>query len=91
MKKYHLTKEKQKHYIERFKQPLHEDKLALIIVCDMLRTGFDALREQVMYLGKPLKKHYILRVIARTSRIYNEKTYDLPSTITACPSTSSRH
>jgi type I site-specific restriction-modification system R (restriction) subunit len=42
LKKYHLTKEKQKHYIERFRKPLHEDRLAFIIVCDMLRTGVDA-------------------------------------------------
>ncbi|KPC97238.1 Type-1 restriction enzyme R protein [Geobacillus sp. BCO2] len=77
MKKYHLTKEQQKHYIERFKKPLHEDKLAFIIVCDMLLTGFDAPIEQVMYLDKPLKEHNLLQAIARTNRTYDKKTYGL--------------
>ncbi|WJQ05506.1 type I restriction endonuclease subunit R (plasmid) [Geobacillus stearothermophilus] len=77
LKKYHLTKEQQKHYIERFKKPLHEDKLAFIIVCDMLLTGFDAPIEQVMYLDKPLKEHNLLQAIARTNRTYDKKTYGL--------------
>jgi type I restriction enzyme, R subunit len=77
LKKYHLAKEQQKHYIERFKKPLCEDKLALIVVYDMLRTGLNAPAEQVMYLGKPLKENYMLQVIARTNRTYDKKTYDL--------------
>jgi type I restriction enzyme, R subunit len=77
LKKYHLTKEQQKQYIERFKKPLHEDKLAFIIVCDMLLTGFDAPIEQVMYLDKPLKEHNLLQAIARTNRTYDKKTYGL--------------
>jgi type I restriction enzyme R subunit len=43
----------------------------------MLRTGFNTPAEQVMYLGKPLKEHYMLQVIARTNRTYDKKTYDL--------------
>ncbi|KRF31953.1 type I restriction endonuclease subunit R [Paenibacillus sp. Soil787] len=77
LKQFHLTKDQQKQYIERFKKPLSEDKLAFIIVCDMLLTGFDAPIEQVMYLDKPLKEHNLLQAIARVNRTYDKKDYGL--------------
>ncbi|WP_429699427.1 type I restriction endonuclease subunit R [Alteribacter keqinensis] len=77
MKNFHLKPEDEKKYIERFKKPLTEDKLAFIIVCDKLLTGFDAPIEQVMYLDKPLKEHTLLQAIARTNRTYNKKDYGL--------------
>ncbi|MBA4496400.1 type I restriction endonuclease subunit R [Paenactinomyces guangxiensis] len=77
LKKFHLSKEQQKHYIERFKKPLSEDALAFIIVCDMLLTGFDAPVEQVMYLDKPLKEHNLLQAIARVNRTCDQKDYGL--------------
>jgi type I restriction enzyme R subunit len=75
IKKFHLSEQQQKQYIERFKNP--DDKLQFIIVCDMLLTGFDAPIEQVMYLDKPLREHNLLQAIARVNRTYDGKTYGL--------------
>lgn len=78
MRKYHISKEEEKNLIARFKKPMDEDKLAMLIVCDKLLTGFDAPIEQVMYLDKPLKEHNLLQAIARTNRKYDaNKTYGL--------------
>ncbi|CAM3831185.1 type I restriction endonuclease subunit R [Paenibacillus lactis] len=77
LKKHHISKDEEKSIIARFKKPLSEDKLAFIIVCDKLLTGFDAPIEQVMYLDKPLKEHNLLQAIARTNRTYEKKDYGL--------------
>ncbi|MBT2719200.1 type I restriction endonuclease subunit R [Bacillus sp. ISL-57] len=78
LRDHHITKEQEKSLIERFKKPFSEDKLAMIIVCDKLLTGFDAPVEQVMYLDKPLREHNLLQAIARTNRRYDDnKTYGL--------------
>ncbi|MFQ6087527.1 MAG: type I restriction endonuclease subunit R [Candidatus Methanofastidiosia archaeon] len=47
-----------------------EDYPKILIVTDMLLTGFDAPILQVMYLDKPLKEHRLLQAIARTNRPY---------------------
>lgn len=47
-------------------------KAEIIIVCDMLLTGFDAPIVQTMYLDKELKNHTLLQAIARVNRPYNE-------------------
>ena len=44
------------------------DPLSILVVCDMLLTGFDAPVEQVMYLDCPLKEHTLLQAIARVNR-----------------------
>jgi type I restriction enzyme R subunit len=44
----------------------------IIIVCDMLLTGFDAPIVQTMYLDKGLRNHTLLQAIARVNRPYNE-------------------
>ncbi len=78
LRDYHITKEQEKSLIERFKRPFSEDKLAMLIVCDKLLTGFDAPVEQVMYLDKPIREHNLLQAIARTNRRYDDnKTYGL--------------
>lgn len=76
----HLTKwamsdDERKAAIERFKKP--SDPLAILVVCDMLITGFDAPVEQVMYLDSPLKEHTLLQAIARVNRKADKKTYGL--------------
>mgnify|MGYP001001736914 FL=1 len=66
----------QKHEVQiaRFKRPLvtddseKQDGLAILIVVDMLITGFDAPVEQVMYLDKRLVEHNLLQAIARVNR-----------------------
>lgn len=42
----------------------------ILIVTDMLLTGYDAEILQTMYLDKPLKEHRLLQAIARTNRPY---------------------
>jgi type I restriction enzyme R subunit len=73
--RWHLRKEEQDRYIERFKD--NKDPLQILIVCDMLLTGFDAPVEQVMYLDTPLREHNLLQAIARTNRTADGKTYGL--------------
>ena len=74
--RWHLRKDEQDRLIERFKDP--DDPLAILVVCDMLLTGFDAPVEQVMYLDAPLREHTLLQAIARVNRpCGDEKTYGL--------------
>ena len=74
--RWHLRKDEQDRFIERFKD--RDDPLAILVVCDMLLTGFDAPIEQVMYLDAPLKEHTLLQAIARVNRPHgDEKTYGL--------------
>ena len=57
----------------------------MLVVVDMLLTGFDAPVEQVLYLDKPLRDHGLLQAIARVNRRFShrqngvetEKTYGL--------------
>ena len=56
-----------KEIIERFKE---EEYPKILIVTEMLLTGFDAPILQTMYLDKPLKEHRLLQAIARTNRPY---------------------
>jgi type I restriction enzyme R subunit len=63
-----------KRLIADFKNPEHP--LKLLIVTDMLLTGFDAPIEQVMFLDKPLRGAKLLQAIMRTNRPYPEKKKD---------------
>lgn len=58
-----------KEIIDKFKD---EENPKILIVTDMLLTGFDAPILQTMYLDKPLKEHRLLQAIARTNRPYND-------------------
>ncbi len=57
----------------------------ILVVVDMLLTGFDAPVEQVLYLDRPMKEHGLLQAIARVNRRFSnrrdgvetEKTYGL--------------
>lgn len=71
LKKYNTTKAEREKIIEKFKDP--NSSLKLLLVCDMLLTGFDAQIEQAMYLDKPLRDHNLLQAIARTNRYYPNK------------------
>lgn len=73
--KHATTKQEQARLIDRFLDP--EDPLSLLVVCDMLLTGFDAPIEQVMYLDKPLREHTLLQAIARVNRNADGKKYGL--------------
>jgi type I restriction enzyme R subunit len=58
-----------KELVEKFKE---EQLPKILIVTDMLLTGFDAPILQTMYLDKPLKEHRLLQAIARTNRPFND-------------------
>ena len=76
LSQWHLSKDEQDQLIERFKN--RNDGLSILVVCDMLLTGFDAPAEQVMYLDAPLKEHTLLQAIARVNRPYGDvKTFGL--------------
>ncbi|MFI9253702.1 type I restriction endonuclease subunit R [Streptomyces sp. NPDC053069] len=57
--------------IEGFKSP--SSPVKVLIVCDMLLTGFDAPIEQVMFLDKPLRGAKLLQAVMRTNRPYPGK------------------
>jgi type I restriction enzyme R subunit len=48
--------------------------LKIIIVCDMLLTGFDAPSLATMYLYKPLRDHGLMQAISRVNRVFAGKT-----------------
>ncbi len=77
MKPYKLTSDQEATLIDRFKQPLGADPLAILVVCDKLITGFDAPVEQVLYLDDGLREHTLLQAIARVNRPAPGKTYGL--------------
>lgn len=68
------SKSDQDKILDRFKKEIEKDRLCIIIVKDMLLTGFDAKIEDVMYLDRPLKEHSLLQAIARVNRTY-DKSY----------------
>jgi type I restriction enzyme R subunit len=71
----HKSEEQRKDLIARYLKK--DDPLSILVVCDMLLTGFDAPIEQVMYLDAPLKEHTLLQAIARVNRTAEGKTYGL--------------
>ena len=76
--KAHADKSKHERSIKSFKLPFDgEDEgvtgdMGIVIVRDMLLTGFDAPVEQVMYLDKVIVAHNLLQAIARVNRIGGE-------------------
>ena len=56
-----------KDIIDKFKD---DEYPKILIVTDMLLTGFDVPKLEVMYLDKPLKEHRLLQAVARTNRPY---------------------
>jgi type I restriction enzyme R subunit len=71
LEKYNTSKSQREKIIDKFKDP--KSNLKMLLVCDMLLTGFDAFIEQAMYLDKPLRDHNLLQAIARTNRVYPNK------------------
>ena len=48
------------------------NNVKVLIVCNMLLTGFDAPIVQTMYLDSPLRDHNLLQAIARTNRPWDD-------------------
>lgn len=70
--KYGNQEKYEKAIINSFKK---QDEPEIIIVVDKLLTGFDAPRNQVLYLTRNLKEHTLLQAIARVNRLYPGKDY----------------
>ena len=72
-----------KRIIKQFKKRITEvenklgNNLKVLIVCNMLLTGFDAPIEQTMYLDSPLRDHNLLQAVARTNRPYDDSVTKL--------------
>jgi type I restriction enzyme R subunit len=72
-------KAKQEDRIARFKRKLaiekteKTDPLSILIVNNMLLTGFDAPVEQVMYLDRKIVAHDLLQAVARVNRTSGQK------------------
>jgi type I restriction enzyme R subunit len=61
------------HIINQFK---HGDDPEIIIVVSKLLTGFDAPRNTVLYLTRPMKEHNLLQAIARVNRVLDSDSDD---------------
>ena len=72
MDKYGNQEKYEKSVINSFKK---QDEPEIIIVVDKLLTGFDAPRNQVLYLTRNLREHTLLQAIARVNRLHPGKDY----------------
>ena len=61
----------QKQVISAFVDPQGEPEI--LVVVDMLLTGFDAPVEQVLYLDRELKEHGLLQAVARVNRRFSHE------------------
>lgn len=72
-------KQKQEDLTKRFKRRLADtktektDPLSILVVNNMLLTGFDAPVEQVLYLDRKVVAHDLLQAIARVNRTCGQK------------------
>ena len=48
----------------------------ILIVVDKLLTGFDAPRNQTLYIARPLRDHKLLQAIARVNRLFSSEETD---------------
>ena len=65
-------KETQKQIIKDFKKNMTID---ILVVFNMLLTGFDAPRLKRLYFGRKLKDHNLLQAITRVNRPYKDNRY----------------
>lgn len=50
----------------------HQNKIDIVIVVDMLLTGFDSKYLNTLYVDKNLKHHHLIQAFSRTNRILND-------------------
>jgi len=65
------TKEELEEILSNFKNPERDPKM--VIVVDMLLTGFDVPCLHTMYIDKPMKNHNLMQAIARVNRVFKDK------------------
>ncbi len=72
MSRFGSEKEYKRQLINSFK---NADEPEILIVVEMLLTGFDAPRNTVLYLTKKMEGHTLLQAIARVNRLYDGKDF----------------
>jgi type I restriction enzyme R subunit len=65
------NKHQMEELLSNFKNPDKDPRM--VIVVDMLLTGFDVPCLHTMYIDKPMKNHNLLQAIARVNRVYKDK------------------
>jgi type I restriction enzyme R subunit len=65
------NKERLEDLLNDFKNPEKDPKI--VIVVDMLLTGFDVPCLHTMYFDKPMKNHCLIQAIARVNRVFKDK------------------
>jgi type I restriction enzyme, R subunit len=50
----------------------HKNKIDMVIVVDMLLTGFDSTYLNTLYVDKNLKQHRLIQAFSRTNRVLND-------------------
>ncbi|XOV66344.1 MAG: type I restriction endonuclease subunit R [Fluviicola sp.] len=73
MRKHRGQDKYETHVIDTFQEEGKE--IEMIIVVSKLLTGFDAPRNTVLYLAKPLHSHNLLQAIARVNRLFQGKEH----------------
>ena len=72
MKRFGSEQKYNEQIIASFKRDARPE---ILIVVDKLLTGFDAPKNTVLYIAKPLKEHTLLQAIARVNRVCEGKDY----------------
>lgn len=65
------NKHEMEEVLDNFKNPEKDPKM--VIVVDMLLTGFDVPCLHTMYFDKPMKNHNLVQAIARVNRVFKDK------------------
>ncbi|MEM0061584.1 MAG: type I restriction endonuclease subunit R, partial [Fervidicoccaceae archaeon] len=65
------NKNEMEELLNNFKNPDKDPKM--VIVVDMLLTGFDIPCLHTMYFDKPMKDHNLIQAIARVNRVFKDK------------------
>ena len=73
LQRYHSQDEYEDYIISKFNDD--DDEVEIIIVVSKLLVGFDAPRNTVLYLAKPLRDHGLLQAIARVNRVFEGKEF----------------
>ena len=63
----------QEQIVNAFVDPEGEPEALVVVVVDMLLTGFDAPVEQALYLDRALREHGLLQAIARVNRRFSHE------------------
>jgi len=75
LRPHYRSKKETEDLIKNFKD--EKNPIKLLIVCDMLLTGFDAPLLHTMYIDKPLRDHNLIQAISRVNRVWKDKSTGL--------------